>query len=159
MARYDEEETELPATGAAVIVGSHLPRLTSKIPEFPFGPSEPDAPRVCYFTIDDSGAIEWVRDHEIELEDALLSATKNIVTVFAVWPGQWRSHLFVVDNPDVALAELKGAAMSSGALKASISKSIRGAAPARTWEDEVAEFTSGLPRAVDDLDDDDDSDD
>lgn len=154
MARYDEEETELPATGAAVIVGAHLPRLTSKIPEFPFGPGEPDAPRVCYFTIDSSGAIEWVRDHEIELEDALVAASKDEVTVFAVWPGQWRSHLFVVDNPDAALAELNGTAMSSGSLRASISKKIKGVTPVGGWEDETAEFAVELPRASDDISED-----
>ena len=141
MAKYDMEETELPATGAAVIVGSHLPRLTSKNPEFPFGPDEPAAKTVCYFTVDGDGAIEWVKDHDIELEEALAAAMKDEVTVFAVWPGQWRSHLFVVDNPETALAEVRGEAMSSGALKAKITKGVvSGASMTTVFIDEVSDF-------------------
>ena len=62
---------------------------------FPFG----DRTNVCYIeqsSVD--GTIKQVGNKKADQQDALDRAHKGEITLYAVWPGQWRSDLFLVDD-------------------------------------------------------------
>jgi hypothetical protein len=50
---------------------------------------------VCYIGVTDRGSVSWGRDTET-YERALAGD----VRLYAVWPGKWSSHLFVIDDLD-----------------------------------------------------------
>lgn len=73
-------------------------RLASES-SFPFG--WPDI--VAYFTIDETGPVKLhTRD---QMRAAVRSALKGETTIYAAWPGRFRTDLFLIDN----VAELAAA--------------------------------------------------
>lgn len=76
------------------------PRLTSAAPNFPH--SWPKA--ICYFTVT-NGNVMTVRTRD-EMRAAVKAAQLGLLLIYAVWPGQWRTDLFLVDDVDVLAAEL-----------------------------------------------------
>jgi hypothetical protein len=41
-----------------------------------------------------------------EMRAAVKAAQLGLLLIYAVWPGQWRTDLFLVDDVDVLAAEL-----------------------------------------------------
>jgi hypothetical protein len=50
---------------------------------------------VCYIEVQDDGAVTQGADH-----DAYLRAKNGESRLYAVWPGKWRSDLFIIDDLD-----------------------------------------------------------
>lgn len=73
-------------------------RAASEVP-FPYA-----SRRVCYFRLVD-GLPEQVRG-KVDLRAAALDGQQ----LFAAWPGEWRTDLFVIDDPSELVASLGGAA-------------------------------------------------
>jgi hypothetical protein len=66
-------------------------RTTSETP-FPF-----DWPgRVCYFELT-KGNLLWIKTRD-ETRDAVRRALAGKTKIYAAWPGQYRTDLFLVDN-------------------------------------------------------------
>lgn len=67
------------------------PRKTSATGNFPYS-----NPLVCYFALAEDGPVQlhYVKDRKL----GLLHAAKGEITIYAVWPGRYRSDLFVVDD-------------------------------------------------------------
>lgn len=76
-------------------------RLTSDTPEFPW-----HAAPVCYIVVAAEGVrqVRYIDDKRA----AARAAIDGKIDLFVVWPGQWRSDLFQVDNPE-AMAKAVGA--------------------------------------------------
>lgn len=66
-------------------------RKTSENANFPWGNKQ-----VCYFAAGQGEPVQlhYVKDRKL----GLLRAAKGEITIYAVWPGQYRSDLFVVDD-------------------------------------------------------------
>jgi hypothetical protein len=66
-------------------------RLASKADHFPYGwPGS----RVCYFTIANNRPVPMRYRDDMRV----VLAKKKPPMIFAVWPGQYRSDLFVIDD-------------------------------------------------------------
>ena len=52
---------------------------------------------VCYFEVFNDGRLVQLRD-EYERLDAYFRAKDGITKICAVWPGRWRSDLFIIDD-------------------------------------------------------------
>lgn len=57
---------------------------------------------VCYFEVDKSGNVKQVNHITIserpKLFDAYRRAKNQATTLYAVWPGQYKSDLFIIDD-------------------------------------------------------------
>jgi len=65
---------------------------------------------ICYFEVDKNGNISQIphknkSDREKVLE-AYQRAKDKTTTLYAVWPGNWRSDLFIIDDLDAFAKEL-----------------------------------------------------
>lgn len=65
---------------------------------------------ICYFEVDTDGNVSQIphknkSDRENVLE-AYQRAKDEITTLYAVWPGNWRSDLFIIDDLDAFAKEL-----------------------------------------------------
>jgi len=65
---------------------------------------------ICYFEVDKNGNVSQIShknksDREKVLE-AYQRAKDKITTLYAVWPGNWRSDLFIIDDLDAFAKEL-----------------------------------------------------
>lgn len=54
---------------------------------------------VCYMELSNDGNIKQLSTKNEKLE-AYLNAKAGISKLLAVWPGQWRSDLFIIDDLD-----------------------------------------------------------
>jgi len=54
---------------------------------------------VCYMELSNDGNIKQLSNRNEKLE-AYLNAKAGISRILAVWPGQWRSDLFIIDDLD-----------------------------------------------------------
>jgi len=54
---------------------------------------------VCYMELTNDGNIKQLSNRNEKLE-AYLNAKAGISKILAVWPGQWRSDLFIIDDLD-----------------------------------------------------------
>ncbi len=59
---------------------------------------------VCYFEVYNDGKVNQVRHkNKCDLDgvlEALKRAESGITTLYAVWPGNWSSDLFIIDDLD-----------------------------------------------------------
>lgn len=53
---------------------------------------------ICYILVDDSGKVESVNNSIESKQDAYNKVKSGEATLYAVWPGQWRSDLFIIDD-------------------------------------------------------------
>jgi hypothetical protein len=76
-------------------------RLASRNP-FPYGYPK----RVCYFTLVDGVPNQLTT--RAEIRDAVKDAIKHGTShqIYAVWPGEWSSDLFVIDDPTLLAAKV-----------------------------------------------------
>lgn len=54
---------------------------------------------VCYMELSNDGSIKQLSTKNEKLE-AYLNSKAGISKILAVWPGQWRSDLFIIDDLD-----------------------------------------------------------
>ena len=54
---------------------------------------------VCYMELTNDGIIKQLSNRNEKIE-AYLNAKAGISKILAVWPGQWRSDLFIIDDID-----------------------------------------------------------
>lgn len=59
---------------------------------FPYG-----SKLVCYIEVYNSGKVRQLTDKS-EKYHAFLNAMSGASTLYAVWPGNWRSDLFIIDD-------------------------------------------------------------
>lgn len=59
---------------------------------------------VCYFELC-NGQLLWMKDRG-ETREAVARALKSESTLYAAWPGQYRTDLFLVDDVDKLAATL-----------------------------------------------------
>ena len=52
---------------------------------------------VCYMELSSDGKIKQLTNKNEKLE-AYLNAKSGVSQILAVWPGQWRSDLFIIDD-------------------------------------------------------------
>jgi hypothetical protein len=55
---------------------------------------------VCYMEIDLNGNVEQVECNKIDIEKAYNKAKKGETKLYAVWPGDYASDLFIMDDLD-----------------------------------------------------------
>ncbi len=67
--------------------------------KFPYGMST-----ICYFEVDKHGNISQVphgnKSERLIALEAYQRAIDGTTTLYAVWPGNWRSDLFIIDDLD-----------------------------------------------------------
>ena len=61
---------------------------------FPYGSGQ-----VCYIEVSPDGAVTQLSTVG-EKRSAYINAQAGISKIFAVWPGRWRSDLFIIDDLD-----------------------------------------------------------
>ena len=61
---------------------------------FPYGSGQ-----VCYMEVSPDGAVTQLSTVG-EKRSAYINAQAGISKIFAVWPGRWRSDLFIIDDLD-----------------------------------------------------------
>ena len=66
-----------------------------------------DAKTVCYILVTPDGNVQQVHHTADELKKAHDDAKTGDAALYAVWPGKWRSDLFVIDDLD-AFADAVG---------------------------------------------------
>lgn len=80
-------------------------RSAREINNFPYSMST-----ICYFGVDKNGNVSTVphknKSDRAEVLEAYQSAIDNNITLYAVWPGNWRSDLFIIDDLDAFAKEL-----------------------------------------------------
>ena len=52
---------------------------------------------VCYFEVFSDGSVKQLTNKNEKL-NAYVNANSGKSTIYAVWPGKWRSDLFVIDD-------------------------------------------------------------
>lgn len=57
-----------------------------------------DSKTTCYFLVGKEGSVTQVSHTIKELQEAYNKVLNNLATLYAVWPGQWRSDLFIIDD-------------------------------------------------------------
>lgn len=78
---------------------SKKPSLASEAP-FPYGWPK----RVCYFVFENGAPVQLCsRD---DTRSAVRAALGGGPSIYAVWPGEYRSDLFVIDEPAKLAAEI-----------------------------------------------------
>lgn len=72
-------------------------RSAKEADNFPYSMST-----VCYFEVYKDGKISQIKHKNKsdlpELYEAYKRALNKITTIYAVWPGNWRSDLFIIDD-------------------------------------------------------------
>ncbi len=67
--------------------------------DFPYSMST-----ICYFEVDSSGNVVHVphknKSDKVRVLEAYQRAKNKTTTLYAVWPGNWRSDLFIIDDLD-----------------------------------------------------------
>ena len=57
---------------------------------------------VCYFEVDSDGNVKRIpHKNKSDIEhvlEALKRAEQGMTTIYAVWPGNWSSDLFIIDD-------------------------------------------------------------
>lgn len=61
---------------------------------FPYG-----SPRVCFMELSPNGDLKQLSTQQ-EKVGAYIRASTGKSKIVAVWPGQWRSDLFIIDDLD-----------------------------------------------------------
>lgn len=61
---------------------------------------------VCYFTVAHDGRVSALRTRE-EMRAGVRAALADRTTLYAAWPGEHRTDLFLVDDLDVLAARIK----------------------------------------------------
>lgn len=60
---------------------------------------------LCYFEVGTNGQVSQVphinKSDREKLQAAYKRAVNREVTLYAVWPGNWRSDLFIIDDLDI----------------------------------------------------------
>ena len=59
-----------------------------------------DSKTTCYILVDGAGTVTQVSHTLRDLQEAYNAVLNNSAKLYAVWPGQWRSDLFVIDDLD-----------------------------------------------------------
>ena len=62
---------------------------------------------VCYIEVYKDGQVQQVPNSKTGISKAYDNVKNGNTVLYAVWPGNWRSDLFIIDDPD-ALAEAFG---------------------------------------------------
>lgn len=62
---------------------------------------------VCYIEVRKSGEVQQVPNSKTGISNAYDNVKNGNAVLYAVWPGNWRSDLFIIDDLD-ALAEAFG---------------------------------------------------
>ena len=65
----------------------------SEVDRFPY-----NSKHNCYLMIDEDGKLEQINYGKSEIEKMYLVAKQEKKDIFIVWPGQYRSDLFIVDD-------------------------------------------------------------
>lgn len=68
---------------------------------FPYGSGQ-----VCYIEVSPDGAVTQLSTVG-EKRSAYINAQAGISKIFAVWPGRWRSDLFIIDDLDAFFRKAK----------------------------------------------------
>lgn len=53
---------------------------------------------ICYFGVDKVGNVHWIDDSKSSRRAAIPFVKSGEWKLFSVWPGQWRSDLFEIDD-------------------------------------------------------------
>ena len=53
---------------------------------------------ICYFGVDKEGNVYWIGNSKSERHSAVPYVKSGEWKLFSVWPGQWRSDLFEIDD-------------------------------------------------------------
>jgi len=69
---------------------------------FPYG-----SKRVCFMELFPNGELKQLNTDNEKL-DALANANYGRSKIVAVWPGNWRSDLFIVDDTDAFYRAIRG---------------------------------------------------
>ena len=67
-------------------------RRSKETEGFPYGSN-----RICYIELFATGEIKQLATYHDKIE-GYVHAQSGISKLFAVWPGQWRSDLFIIDD-------------------------------------------------------------
>lgn len=74
-------------------------RSAKETKNFPYSMST-----VCYFEVDKSGNVSEVyhknKSDKPKILEVYQRIMNKITTLYAVWPGNWRSDLFIIDDLD-----------------------------------------------------------
>ena len=59
---------------------------------------------ICYFEVDKDGNVSQVphktKSDRVKLLEVYQRAINKTITLYAVWPGNWSSDLFIIDDLD-----------------------------------------------------------
>ena len=55
---------------------------------------------VCYIEVNSSGVVKQIQCSESEMEQAYNRVKQGETQMYAVWPGEYRSDLFIIDDLD-----------------------------------------------------------
>ncbi len=79
-------------------------RSAKEAGNFPYGMST-----VCYFEVDKNGNVSRVYHKNKSDRPKVLEAYQRVMnkttTLYAVWPGNWKSDLFIIDDLDAFAKE------------------------------------------------------
>lgn len=71
-------------------------RSAKETSNFPYGSKQ-----VCYILVENDGAVKQLSLNKSEKQAAFAAAElvkENRAKIYAVWPGNWRSDLFIIDD-------------------------------------------------------------
>lgn len=74
-------------------------RSAKEVEDFPYS-----AKTICYIEVDNCGMVRQVNHNFADISTAYHNAVNEKTRIYAVWPGNYRSDLFEIDNLD-ALAD------------------------------------------------------
>lgn len=78
---------------------------SAKDSNFPYSMST-----ICYFEVDKKGNVSQVphknKSDRSKVLEAYQRALNKTITLYAVWPGNWSSDLFIIDDIDGFAKEL-----------------------------------------------------
>lgn len=77
-------------------------RSTKEEPFFPYA-----AKTICYFEVSTNGTVQQVSSSKNSITEACFRVKAECTTLYAVWPGKYKSDLFIVDDID-ALSDAFG---------------------------------------------------
>jgi len=79
--------------------GSNMIRSAKETDAFPYRLAT-----ICYFEVDCKGNVNRIpHKNKSDIDgvlEALKRAEKGITKIYAVWPGNWSSDLFIIDDLD-----------------------------------------------------------
>ncbi len=52
----------------------------------------------CYILVYNNSDVVHIQHNKADLARAYKDATENNAVLYAVWPGKWRSDLFIIDD-------------------------------------------------------------